>query len=162
MSKARNRSSLVSAHSQHKPLVGGLLRVTYQMARQRQLKALIDEGFDDLNQALLNVMIYPFPNGVHPSDLAARTNMTKQAMNHLLGKLETLGYIKRRADKRRSSTLVFLTRQGLQAVKTVREATSLVEAEWVKILGQKRFNEFLDALGQLSSGDSRARAGAAR
>jgi DNA-binding MarR family transcriptional regulator len=129
--------------------------------RERHTKALIDGGFDDLNQALWNVIESFSGDDLHPSDLAARTNISKQAMNYLLGRLEMLGYVTRRAEKRRSSTLVFLTCRGQRAGKTLREAASLVEAEWLKILGQKRFNQFLDALGQLSSGDSRVCAGAA-
>jgi DNA-binding MarR family transcriptional regulator len=157
MPEVRKKPTLIAERRHHRSMpVGAMLRVTYQMIRERQFAALIDRGFNDLNQALLNVMVYPFPDGAHPSDLAARTNMTKQATNHLLGRLETLGYVERRAEKRRSSTLVFLTRRGKRAVETVRDAASQVGAEWATILGQKRFSEFLDTLRQLSSGDTHA------
>jgi DNA-binding MarR family transcriptional regulator len=156
MPKARTRSPLVSKDAEGRPPVGALLRINYQTTRSRQFKALIEHGFDDLNQALLTVMVCPFLDDVHPSDLAVQTNMTSQAMNHLLGRLETLGYVSRRAKKRRSRTLVFLTRRGWRAVGTARQAEKQLEAEWATILGRKRFNEFLDTLRQLSSSDAHA------
>ena len=39
------------------PTAGALLRMTYQGIRERQLAALIENGFDDLNQPLLNVFL---------------------------------------------------------------------------------------------------------
>ncbi len=134
-------------------LVGALLRMTYQVTRERQFRALIEHGFGDLNQALLNVMVYPYPDRVRPGELAERTNMTKQAMNYLLGQLETLGYIERRAEKGNSRRLVFLTRRGWQVVETARAAVKEAEVEWAAILGQKRFGEFMDTLRRLSSID---------
>src|SRR5262245_47628149 len=138
------------------PLVGALLRMTYQVTRERQLKALVERGFADLNQALISVMVYPHPDGVRPGELAERTNMTKQAMNYLLGQLEKLAYIERRAEKGRSRRLVYLTRRGWQAIETLLSAVKEVEAEWAAVLGQKRFDEFLDTLRQLSLIDTKA------
>src|SRR6185437_15095124 len=93
------------------PFIGALLRMAYQQARERQLDAQAKHGFSDLNQALLSVLVYPPPDGERPSDLAERTNMTKQAMNYLLGQLEQIGYVERRANKGRRR-LVYLTEKG--------------------------------------------------
>lgn len=156
MSKARKMSPALARSGQRQVLVGALLRMTYQVTRERQFRALIEHGFGDLNQALLNVMVYPYPDRVRPGELAERTNMTKQAMNYLLGQLETLGYIERRAEKGNSRRLVFLTRRGWQVVETARAAVKEVEVEWATVLGQKRFDELIDMLRQLSSIDAKA------
>src|SRR4051794_40144546 len=126
MAKPRKKSSRVDIGAQRQPSAGVLVRRTYRIMRERHTKALIDGGFDDLNQALWNVIESFSGDDLHPSDLAARTNISKQAMNYLLGRLEMLGYVTRRAEKRRSSTLVFLTCRGQRAGKTLREAASLV------------------------------------
>ena len=136
-------------------LVGALLRMSYQVTRERQFKALIENGFGDLNQALLSVMVYPYPDRARPGELAERTNMTKQAMNYLLGQLEALGYIERRAEKGNSRRLVFLTRRGWQVVETIRAAVKEVEVEWAAVLGQKRFDELIEMLQQLCSIDAK-------
>jgi len=156
MAKPHERSALIGKGAPCRPPVSGLLRVAYQVTRERQFEALVDAGFKDLNDALIGVVACLLPDGAHPSDLAERTKMSKQAMNHLLGKLETLGYIKRQVEKERSSTLVFLTRRGCRAVKTIRDTAKRLEAEWALILGQKRFGEFLDMLRQLSSDNAHA------
>jgi DNA-binding MarR family transcriptional regulator len=135
------------------PQVGALLRMAYQVTRKYQLEVLKAGGFGDLNQALLNVMVYPHPDGVRPSDLAERINMTKQATNYLLGQLEALGYIERKALKGNSRRLVFLTRRGWQSIDLHRAAIVEVEAHWAKVIGQKRFNEFKGTLERLTALD---------
>lgn len=126
-------------------------RIPIAGRKERQFRALIEHGFGDLNQPLLSVLVFPYPDGARPGELAERINMTKQAMNYLLGQLETLGYIERRAEKGNSRRLVFLTRRGWQAVETIRAAVKEVEAEWAAVLGQKRFDELIEMLRQLSS-----------
>src|SRR5689334_395063 len=93
--RARKRASPARSTA----LIGALLRMAYQTTRRRQFGALVERGFTDLNQALLNVLVYPYPHGVRPSDWAERTYMTRQAMNYLLGQLEALGYVERRAEE---------------------------------------------------------------
>ena len=154
MPKAKKPPPAKAGHGQRQVLVGALLRMTYQLTRERQFKALIDNGFGDLNQALLSVMVYPYPDGTRPLELAERTNMTKQAMNYLLGQLETLGYVERRAEKGSSRRLVFLTRRGWQAVETIRAAVKEVEVEWAAVLGQERFEKFTEMLRELSKIDA--------
>jgi len=133
------------------PTAGALLRMTYQGIRERQFAAVIEQGFDDLNQPLLNVFLYPPPDRVRPSELAERANMTKQAMNYLLGQLEARGYIERRAEKGSNRRLVFLTDRGWQVRETILAVVTEVEAEWTSALGQRRFDEFMNTLRQLWS-----------
>jgi len=136
-------------------LVGALLRLTYQVTRERQFKLLKERGFGDLNQPLLNVMLYPHPDRARPHELAERANMTKQAMNYLLGQLETLGYIERRAEPGSTRRVVFLTARGRQVVETNLAAVREVESEWAALLGQKRFDEFKNVLRKLAGIDAR-------
>jgi DNA-binding MarR family transcriptional regulator len=138
-----------SERIERQPQVGALLRMAYQVTRKHQLEALKERGFGDLNQALLNAMVYPHPDGVRPSDLAERINMTKQATNYLLGQLEALGYIERKAQKGSSRRLVFLTRRGWQSIDLHRAAVVEIEAQWAKAIGQKRFKDFKETLKQL-------------
>jgi DNA-binding MarR family transcriptional regulator len=143
------RMTLAAERNPRQPFVGALLRMAYQITREYQLKALREHGFGDLNQALLNVMVYPHPDGVRPGDLADRINMTRQATNYLLGQLETLGYIERRAQKGSTRRLVFLTRRGWQSVDQHRAAVLDVEARWANAIGRKRFEDFKETLAQL-------------
>lgn len=151
MAKATKASPATTKGGLPPPTAGALLRMTYQGIRERQFAALIENGFDDLNQPLLNVFLYPPPDRMRPSELAERANTTKQAMNYLLGQLEARGYIERRAERGSSRRLVFLTSRGWQVREAILAVVTEVEAEWVSILGQQRFDEFMNTLRQLWS-----------
>jgi DNA-binding MarR family transcriptional regulator len=133
------------------PYVGALLRVAYQVTRQRAFKLLEERGFTELNQALLSVFIFPPPDGVRPTDLAKRANTTKQAMNYLLSQLESLGYMERRGDEDGARRSVYLTRRGWLVFDAIWTAQRQVEEEWAAHLGKKRFSEFMSVLRQLSA-----------
>jgi len=62
---------------------------------------------------------YPGPRGARPIDLAATAGTTKQVMNHLLGQLDTLGFIERRE---RGS--IWLTAKGERATAEIRRAVT--------------------------------------
>jgi DNA-binding MarR family transcriptional regulator len=146
------RKSLKRAPAQEnirQPFVGALLRFAYQITRRHQLRVLRDHGFGDLNQALLNVMVYPHPDGIRSGDLAERINMTKQATNYLVGQLESLGYIERRVPKGSARRLIFLTRRGWESIEVHRAAVLEVETQWAKAIGSKRFNDFKETLTEL-------------
>jgi DNA-binding MarR family transcriptional regulator len=138
------------------PYVAALLRLTYQVARERQLEVQVRRGFSDLNQALLSVLVYPPPDGVRPSDLAERTNMTKQAINYLVGQLERLGYMERKAVNGRRR-LIYLTKRGWDVFDTQWTAMRQLEEEWAKRVGKKRFDDFLSVLRELSGTADRHR-----
>ena len=80
-----------------RPSIGALLRMPAQAVRVRLHASLIAAGFDDLHPAHLNVFQFPGPDGAQPSVLAERALMSRQAMNHVLGELERLGYLPREA-----------------------------------------------------------------
>ena len=151
MPNAASSSQATARASLPPPTAGALLRMTYQSIRERQFAAVIAKGFEDLNQPLLNVFLYPPPDRVRPSELAERANMTKQAMNYLLGQLEARGYIERRAQRGSSRRLVFLTDRGWQVREAILAEVTEVEAEWRSVLGQQRFEDFMNTLRQLWS-----------
>src|SRR5262245_33862534 len=80
------------------PLIGALLRMPLDAVQRHMLQRLHERGFEDFDAAYLIVFQYPGPQGVKPSELAARLRMSKQALNYLLGRLEWLGYLERRPD----------------------------------------------------------------
>ena len=133
------------------PLIGALLRIPWEAVRHRMLERLHERGFGDFEPAHLNVFQYPGPNGARPSDLAAQLGMSKQALNYLLGELERLGYLERRADQTdRRSKRITLTRRGSSVVQTIREVVDEVERDWAQQLGSARFDELRSLLNDLN------------
>jgi DNA-binding MarR family transcriptional regulator len=115
------------------------------------LERLHERGFDDLDAAHMNVFQYPGPEGARPSELAVRLRMTKQALNYLLGELERLGYLERRADPDDlRSKRVVVTRRGNAAIRVIREAVAEMESTWARQLGTKRFAQLRGLLLDLN------------
>ena len=125
----------------------------YETVRQRMLESLHAHGFDDLEPHHLNVLQYPGPDDTRPSDLAARLQISKQALNYKLGELERLGYLERRPDpENKRSRRIFLTARGRETVPVIRQAVRETERAWAAEIGEKRFaqlGELLLALNEL-------------
>jgi DNA-binding MarR family transcriptional regulator len=134
------------------PLIGTLLRRPAETLRSRLLDDLHAAGFDDLVAAHLAVLRYPGPHGRRPSDLAAETAMTRQAMNYLLGQLEKAGYLTRRGDPHdQRSRHIYLTIRGHAALHTIQQAMSGIEAELEQELGQTQMTQLRELLVKLNA-----------
>jgi DNA-binding MarR family transcriptional regulator len=132
------------------PLIGALLRMPWETVRERMLAGLHERGYNDLVAAHLDVLQYPGPENARPSDLAARTGMTKQALNYLLGQMEQLGYLTRsQDDEDRRFKRIHVTPRGAGAIKAIREIVLEVEADWARRLGPGRFAQLRELLTQL-------------
>ena len=135
-------------------LIGALLRLPWETVRRRMLERLHERGFDDLEIAHLNLFLFPGPQGLKPSELAARLGASKQSVNHVLGQMERFGYLERRDDRDDlRSTRIHLTSRGKLVVTTIREAVMEVEGEWRQKLGTKRLELLRQMLVELSEAD---------
>jgi len=142
----------IPAHAGPPPLIGALLRAPFEVVRERMLTGLHARGFTDLTAAHLNVLQYPGPHKVRPSELAARTGMTKQALNYLLGQMEHRGYLGRWDDAGdQRSKRIQLTARGHHAVDAIREIVAEVEADWEQQLGPTQFVDLRRLLVHLNS-----------
>jgi DNA-binding MarR family transcriptional regulator len=133
-----------------RPLLGALLRIPAEEMNRRIIEGLHGLGFDDLALAHLAVMRWPGPDGQRPGDLAAQTGMSRQALNYLLGQLETLGYLERHDDPDdHRSKRVHLTSRGRALVPAIRGIVRKVEREWARELGADDIEQLRDLLERL-------------
>ena len=139
------------------PLIGALLRMPWEAVQRHMLESLHQRGFEDFDAAYLTVFQYPGPQGAKPSELAARLRITKQALNHLLGQLERLGYLERRPDPDDlRSKRIALTRRGASAIVVIREAVGELQTDWADRLGPERFALLQSLLLELNEIDTTA------
>ena len=132
------------------PLIGPLLRVPLQEIRARVHAAVTTAGYDDLGPAHFNVLQHPTPDGVRPTELAARGQMTKQAANRLIRHLEHRGYLRLEPDPTdQRARIASLTDRGWKLIETIRATVEEIEREWTGQLGPRRFDELRKALKDL-------------
>src|SRR5215471_18956414 len=147
-------SSELSSKPFGPPMIGALLRFPWEAVQENMLERLHAAGFADFDASYLIVVQYPGPQGERPSDLAARLRMSRQALNHLLGQLEHLGYLTRQPDPDdKRSKRIALTPRGTKAAHTIRQAVAEIENTWTQQLGPKRFTQLrtlLRDLGELT------------
>lgn len=144
-------TSTSSGSSVGPPLLGALMRMPVDEMRARMLAALHAQGFDDLIPAHMIVLRYPGPDGLRPVEIAARSGMSKQALNYLLGQLEDAGYLERVDDPDdRRSKRVRVTDRGYAAIEVMRAAVAEVEKEFRLAFGKEDLKVLRDLLTRLN------------
>jgi DNA-binding MarR family transcriptional regulator len=133
------------------PYVGALLRQCLEHVRARIDADLKSAGFTDLQPAHLAVFSFPPPDGMRPSDLARRIRMSRQATNHIIGQLEALGYLERRAARKSERRRIYLTHRTWGMVKVVHATLLEVQGEWAAEIGQDRFRDFMTTLRRFAT-----------
>ncbi len=130
------------------PYIGALMRIGLETARARILAALAGAGLGDISLTQLGLFQYPPIDGMRPSDVAKRLRISKQALNHVLGQLERLGYLERRSDAGRQTTLHY-TERGWRVLDVSVATMQHLEADWTARIGERRFAEFKATLKEL-------------
>jgi DNA-binding MarR family transcriptional regulator len=139
------------------PYVGALLRQCLEHVRARMEADLKSAGFTDLLPAHLAVFSFPPPDGVRPSDLARRLRMSRQATNHIIGQLEALGYLERRAERKGERRRIYLTPRTWGMVKIVHATLLEIQGEWAADIGPDRFGDFMTTLRRFAARGCKAR-----
>ncbi len=137
-------------------MIGALLRMPVDAVHRRMLDRLHDHGFADLDPAHLVVFQWPGPDDTRPSELAARLQISKQALNYLLGQLERLGYLQRRPDPDdQRGKRIAVTKRGRAAIRVIRDAVHELETAWAEQLGPERFAQLETLLLDLNQVSAR-------
>src|SRR5215471_13926284 len=133
------------------PMIGALMRLPWEAVHRRMLQALRENGFGEIDGPRLAVLLWPGPDGMRPSELAARMKVTKQALNYLLRDLERLGYVELHPDPDdRRARRIALTDRGRELVPIIRGAVSQTERDWAASLGEARFEQLRELLVELN------------
>jgi DNA-binding MarR family transcriptional regulator len=135
-----------------KPLLATLIRRLHLVIRQQIHSDLQAAGYTDLAIAHIYVFQSPGPEGARPTELASRTNMTKQAMNHLLAGLEHSGYLVRVASPTDGrATVIHLTRRGRAVERITQQSSARVEQDWARATGRTQIEQLRTLLGAIDA-----------
>ncbi len=130
-----------------------LLGMAYMSLGRRIVDAVVAAGFEQ-RPAHSSVFAHiDVEGGTRLTTLAARANITPQALGELVDDLERSGYVARRADPddRRAKRIVF-TRRGRAAVTAAQRAIADLEAELAALLGSERLAAIRETLERIVAG----------
>src|ERR687890_865644 len=132
------------------PAIGALLRLAWQDVRERIYEGVLEDGYTDLSRAHVLLFRWPVIDGLRPSELAARNQLSKQTINDLLKDLEKRGYLERTLDPTDGrARIVRLTERGWNLTQVISDMSFATEREWAQVIGESRFDEFRSTLSEL-------------
>jgi DNA-binding MarR family transcriptional regulator len=138
------------------------IRRLHHAIRAEIVEEVRARGFDDITPSHIYIFQTPGPDGVRPTELARRTLMTKQSMNHLLASLEANGYLDRvDGDGDGRARVLRLTPKGRRLTAAIQEIATEIERRWADHLGRDTMQQLtsnleqLDALGAAQSDAAR-------
>jgi DNA-binding MarR family transcriptional regulator len=134
------------------PLLATLVRRLHLTIRAEVLDYVRDHGYRDLTPPQLYVLQSPGPDGLGPTELARRTLMTKQALNHLLARMEASGYLERHDnDEDARARVVRVTDRGRDVMRLMVEASQILQHRWAGLIGPERMTALLGTLADLDA-----------
>jgi len=134
---------------QGSPLLRLLGLATRQLATDLNDK-LLQAGVTDHRESWNNVMPHIPASGIRLTELAARANMTKQAMAELVAEIERRGYLQRTTDPAdRRAKIIEFTDRGWATVNLALSALAELEADIVGRLGEPAVRQLRSTLLQI-------------
>jgi DNA-binding MarR family transcriptional regulator len=142
--------STMTSSKEFPPAIGALLRLAWQAVRERIYEGVLEAGYTDLSRAHVLLFRWPTIDGLRPSELAARNQLSKQSINDLLSDLEKRGFLERTPDPTDGrARIVRLTERGWHLTQVISDMSFASEREWAEVIGEVRYDEFRSALSEL-------------
>ncbi len=124
-----------------------MLRVTHHWVLEQVYTRVVDAGFEDLGRFHVGMFRYPTADGLRPTELAERMQITKQSVNTLIGDMEARGYLTRVPDPADGrGRIIRLTPKGHQLEKVIYDAATSAESAIAELVGAKRFEQLRQTL----------------
>jgi DNA-binding MarR family transcriptional regulator len=145
----RRRQSLVRQNTSQ------LLRRPYDAFIGQLFEQLARAGYADVHPAHAIVFQHLPSEGVRVTELARRTQLTKQYLGRLVAELEALGYLERAQDPTDGrANVARLSGRGQEITRVAEDIIASIEAAWARRIGQEahadlrsRLIDLIEALG---------------
>jgi DNA-binding MarR family transcriptional regulator len=127
-----------------------MMRLLWGETREQVHATLIEAGYVDIQPEYFVIFQWPGPDGERPTQLAERVQMSKQAINYLIRRLEDAGYLERQDHStNRTARIIRLTPRGKDLVLLIRDTTHAIEREWQSDLDARTFEHLRAGLTKL-------------
>lgn len=128
-----------------------LLLATSRLVNWKMTEILVQRGYKRFRTTHLNLFSHIDFDGTRLNVLAARANMTKQAMWQLANELETLGYAERRVDPSdRRNRIIALTPKGMKLLFESFDALEEIESNLAVVVGSQPYQHLKQMLKMVS------------
>jgi DNA-binding MarR family transcriptional regulator len=132
------------------PHIGILVRLPYLEITKAGYEHANELEFKDI-KTYHSAVFQSIGDGARMTDMARKTNMTKQNMKHLLEQLETAGYVARFADETDGRAVLFkLTEKGWAFKNTLFQFVVDIEHEWAELIGLENFIQLKKSLARIN------------
>jgi DNA-binding MarR family transcriptional regulator len=119
-----------------------LLRMPYDAFIERLFEQLARAGYADVHPAHASVFQHLPAEGMRVTELARRTQLTKQYLGRLVGDLEALGYLERAPDPTDGrAKVVRLSGRGREITRVAEGIIANIEAVWAQRIGQQEHTD---------------------
>ena len=133
-------------------MIGALVTIIGQEFKRRVTGAMRAHGFDDYRSTYDVVFMLIRPDGSRVTELAELAQVTRQSMSELVADLERRGYLERAPDPSdRRAVLVRRTTRGWQVNAIARAVVEQAQREWAAQLGEREYEQTLDALRRIAA-----------
>lgn len=128
--------------------VGFLLAKASQRFNERLVARFAERGFPEVRASYGSVLVPLFAGGpLRPGEIAARAQLSKQAMTGLLKQCEDAGLVRRERDPDDGRAYrISLTERGRELQAVAAEALAELDREIVARLGSRRRDALVEAL----------------
>ncbi|PWN05025.1 MarR family transcriptional regulator [Nocardioides silvaticus] len=132
------------------PSAALLMFISARHAERRVQEAVLAAGHDDLSPAMMRIAGQVAEEGSRVTELAERSQITKQSASVLVEQLSRAGYVSRVPDPTDArAKLVVLAERGRDVQRVARREERAIEREWTRHLGVGGMAELRRALSGL-------------
>ena len=148
-----NRTAMKERSAEERVIFSQLLRRPYETLLMRIHAELAAAGYADSYPSWgTNIFHYLREGGLRLTELAKRTQMTKQALLYTINQLEAAGYVERVPDPTDGrAKIIRLTERGWEGRRVADEIIANLEQECVRQLGEERMRQFKALIEDVSS-----------
>lgn len=132
---------------------GNFAKVLFCLKRKFELWSLYNlskDGYPKIKMGYMPFLMNIGVEGTTNKKLAAKLNVTKQAMSKTLKELQGLHLIELKpnpADAR--SSLIVLTLYGMQVAVHARKKVDLLSEKYIEMMGKKKYEDMLASMNML-------------
>jgi DNA-binding MarR family transcriptional regulator len=131
--------------------LGGLLRLAEETLRSRVYSRMAQAGFPDIRPAHSSLLRNMAENGSRVTELADRSQMTKQSMGYLADSLAAAGYVTLEPDPTDGrAKRVQLTDKGRAAGEALVRLSAETEREFAELIGEAEMGRLRRLLERLA------------